>query len=216
DCLRGVLRHDRFGIELPIDGDRLQGHLLTPSGAGAQPTRVKILPRQGTACNWVFENRQWLVAATRDELRERFPLTFKVMTQEGMESLAALPLVSGDRASAVLFFMSAERGAYERLRRELIEQVAAAVAAALDNCLAHEELRRQSKQALAESEELFRDFFDEAPIAYVHEGFDPRFIRANRTAMRILGIKPEEIAGTYGKSFIPETPEAQRRLREAL
>jgi transcriptional regulator with GAF, ATPase, and Fis domain len=34
--------------------------------------------------------------------------------------------------------------------------------------------------------------------------------------MRILGIKPEEVAGTYGKSFIPDTPDAQRRLREAL
>src|SRR5256885_1648820 len=67
-----------------------------------------------------------------------------------------------------------------------------------------------------ESEERFRDLFDEAPIAYVHEGLDTRFIRANRAAMRSLGIKPEEIAGTYGKSFIPDTPEAQRRLREAL
>src|SRR6185436_1537581 len=45
---------------------------------------------------------------------------------------------------------------------------------------------------------------------------DTRFIRANRAAMRILGIKPEEIAGTYGKTFIPDTPEAQRRLSQAL
>ena len=58
--------------------------------------------------------------------------------------------------------------------------------------------------------------FEEAPIAYVHEGLDTRFIRANRAAMRSFGIKPEEIAGTYGKSFVPDTPDAQRRLREAL
>src|SRR2546427_5375077 len=138
------------------------------------------------------------------------------MTQEGMESLAALPLVSGDCARAAMFFMASVRGAYTVLRRELVAQIAAAAAAALDNCLTHEELKQQSKQALAESEERFRDLFDEAPIAYVHEGLDTRFIRANRTAMRILGIQPEEIAGTYGKSFIPETPDAQRRLREAL
>jgi PAS domain S-box-containing protein len=214
--LRAVVPHERFGIELPIEGDRLQGHLLTPSGEGAQRTRVKVLPGRGTACNWVLQNRQWLVTATREEIRDRFPLTFEVMTQEGMESLAALPLVSGDRARGVMFFMAVARGAYGDLRRQLIEQVAAAAAAALDNCLAHEELRQQSKQALAESEERFRDLFDEAPIAYVHEGLDTRFIRANRTAMRILGLKPEEIAGTYGKSFIPDTPDAQRRLREAL
>src|SRR5256885_5241418 len=76
--------------------------------------------------------------------------------------------------------------------------------------------RLRFEKALAESEERLRDLFEEAPIAYVHEGLDTRFIRANRAAMRSLGITPEEVAGTYGKSFIPDTPDAQRRLREAL
>ena len=75
---------------------------------------------------------------------------------------------------------------------------------------------RQANEALVQSEERFRDLFDEAPIAYVHEGLDSRFIQANRAAMRILGIKPEEIAGMFGKSLVPDTPDAQRRLREAL
>ncbi len=78
-----------------------------------------------------------------------------------------------------------------------------------------EELRH-ANEALRESEDRFRDLFDEAPIAYVNEGLDSRFIRANRAAMRILGIKPEEIAGTFGKSLAPDTPDAQRRLREAF
>ncbi len=214
--LRGIVPHERFGIELPIQGERLQGHLLASSGEGAESTRIQVLPAQGTACHWVLQNRQWFISATRDELRERFPTTFEVMKQEGMESLAALPLVSGDCARAAMFFMASVRGVYAVLRRELVEQIAAAAAVALDNCLTHEELKQQSKQALAESEERFRDLFDDAPIASVHEGLDNRFIRANRTAMRILGIQPKEIAGTYGKSFIPDTPDAQRRLREAL
>src|SRR5207302_7067410 len=77
---------------------------------------------------------------------------------------------------------------------------------------AFEDLRRRKQ----ESDERFRDLFDEAPIAYVHEGLDTKFIRANRAAMRILGIKPDQVVGTYGKSFIPDTPDAQRRLKEAL
>jgi PAS domain S-box-containing protein len=112
--------------------------------------------------------------------------------------------------------MTARIGAYKCLRREFLEQAAQAVAVALDNCLAHEELRRQGIQALAESEERFRDLFNEAPIAYVHEGVDTRFLSANRAAMRCLGITPEEVSGTYGRSFIPDTPEAKRRLDEAL
>src|SRR6266478_2429908 len=75
---------------------------------------------------------------------------------------------------------------------------------------------QEASKALDASEERFRDLFDEAPIAYVHEGLDSRFIRANRTAMKILGIKPEDVPTTYGKTFAPDTPDAQRRMREAF
>ena len=69
---------------------------------------------------------------------------------------------------------------------------------------------------LKDNEEHLRDLFDEAPIAYVHEGLDTRFIRANRAAMRSLGITPDEVHDTYGSTFIPETSEAQCRLKGAL
>jgi PAS domain S-box-containing protein len=64
--------------------------------------------------------------------------------------------------------------------------------------------------------EDFRDLFEEAPIPYVHEALDTKFIRANRAAMKVLGIKPEEIAGTFGNSFVANKSETQRRLREAF
>ena len=35
-----------------------------------------------------------------------------------------------------------------------------------------------------ESEERYRDLFEEAPIAYVHKGLDSKFIRANAAARR--------------------------------
>ena len=158
-----------------------------------------------------------------------------------MQSLCELPLVTGARILGSLFFMSSAKAAYGHLQQSFLEQVASAVAVALDDCLAHEEVRRlgdelsarkiaeleqqqrrmsdalqETSKALDASEERFRDLFDEAPIAYVHEGLDSRFIRANRTAMRILGIKPEDVPTTYGKTFAPDTPDAQRRMREAF
>src|SRR4029077_6869232 len=75
---------------------------------------------------------------------------------------------------------------------------------------------REANARLAQSEEQFRDLFEEAPIAYVHQGIDARILRANRTAMKILGVKPGEIEGMEGPSFWSDTPEAQRRGREAL
>ncbi len=60
--------------------------------------------------------------------------------------------------------------------------------------------RLAAERQLRASEERFRDLFDEAPIAYVHEGLDSRFIRANRTAMRVLGITPEDVPTMVGRN----------------
>ncbi len=76
--------------------------------------------------------------------------------------------------------------------------------------------RLRMEAQLKEDEERLRDLFDEAPIAYVNEGLDSKFIRANKTAMKSLGITPDQVEGTYGASFIPNTPDAQRRLKEAF
>ncbi|MBL8740154.1 MAG: sigma 54-interacting transcriptional regulator, partial [Myxococcales bacterium] len=79
------------------------------------------------------------------------------------------------------------------------------------------ELERASfDRTLRESVEQYRDLFDEAPIAYVHEDLDSRFISANRAAMRILGITPEEVVGMRGMSLVPDTPEAQRLVQDAF
>src|SRR6516165_1724611 len=72
------------------------------------------------------------------------------------------------------------------------------------------------EQQLRESEERLRDLYEEAPIAYVKEDMESRFISANHAALRILGIKPEEVPGFVGKSLVPDTPEAQRRVKVAL
>ncbi len=74
---------------------------------------------------------------------------------------------------------------------------------------------REANQRLAQSEERFRDFFEEAPIAYV-VGSDAGIIQVNRTAARLLGVKPEEIAELHWRSLFSDTSEAQHHLREAL
>jgi len=94
----------------------------------------------------------------------------------------------------------------------VMETFASRAGLELERMKAFESLHRQK----LESDERFRDLFEEAPIAYVHESLDSRFIRANRAATRILGLKPEEVAGTAGHSLVPDTPDAQRRLREML
>jgi formate hydrogenlyase transcriptional activator len=68
------------------------------------------------------------------------------------------------------------------------------------------ELERLHMEAqLRESEKTFRDLFDEAPIAYVYEDTDTRFISANKSAIKLLGLRPEEVVGTVGRSLLAPT-----------
>ena len=76
--------------------------------------------------------------------------------------------------------------------------------------------RLRYEQQLHESEERYRDLFEEAPIGYVQEDLESRFITANRAAIRILGLKPEEVAGTVGMSLVADTPENKQRVRDAF
>lgn len=76
--------------------------------------------------------------------------------------------------------------------------------------------RMRMEHKLRESEKLFRDLFDEAPIGYVYEDTSTRFISANRAAQRMLGLKAEEVVGTVGLSLVAPTPEAQQRVHDSL
>jgi PAS domain S-box-containing protein len=76
--------------------------------------------------------------------------------------------------------------------------------------------RSRLESTLRAQEHHLTDLFEEAPIAYVHEGKDTRFIRANRVARELLGITAEEVPDITGASLVPDNPDAQRRLKETL
>ena len=163
-CLRDVLPSDRFGIELPVAGDKLRAYVLATRNAKSTPVQVEELPSAGTACRWTEETRQWLIASSREELRARFPVTFDVMKREGMQSVCAIPLQSGERSLGVLFFMAAREAAFHELRRDLLDQVGSAVAVALDHCLAYEEVRDLRDRLVRENVYLQEEIRREHPF----------------------------------------------------
>ncbi|PYI84134.1 MAG: Fis family transcriptional regulator [Verrucomicrobia bacterium] len=192
----------------------------------------------GTPCMEVAHGRTCHVP---ERLAEIFPED-KGMIEMGTVSYLGVPLVSSEkRIIGHLVVFDDKPMPADALVLSVMETFAARAGAELERKQADEEARRlreelaarklaeveQQKQrisdqlqqtghALAASEERFRDLFDEAPIAYVNEGLDSRFIKANRAAMRTLGITPEQVEGTYGRDFVPNTPDAQRRLKDAF
>src|SRR2546428_278635 len=161
ECLRDLLPCARFGIELPVANGKQRAHVLSSRNAKTAPAQIDELPSAGTACRWTEETRQWFIASSREELRERFPVTFAVMQRAGMQSVCAIPLLSDERSLGVLFFMAAREAAFHELRRDLLDQVGSAVAVALDHCLAYEEVRdlrdRLARENVYLQEEIRRE-----------------------------------------------------------
>jgi PAS domain S-box-containing protein len=130
-------------------------------------------------------------------------------SEPGIQSYLGVPLIATD--GRILGHVCAfdESPMADQPRTLAVFKIFAARAAAeLD--------RLDLEKDLRDKEDQLRDLFDEAPIAYVHETLDSRFLRANRAARRILGITPEEVPYVIGKDMAPDTPEAQRRMREAF
>lgn len=176
------------------------------SGAFAKNFEYNLV---GTPCLKVTEGRTCHVP---DRLPEVFPED-RGMIKMGTRSYLGVPLrgAAGHVIGHLVIFDDKPM-AEDPVALSVLEIFAQRAAVELERTRAYDHLKRQHQ----ESEERFRDLFEEAPVAYVHEGLDSKFIRVNRAAMRILGIKPEEVEGTYGKSFVPDTPEAQRRLQQAF
>ena len=65
-----------------------------------------------------------------------------------MQSLCALPLVTGARVREHYFSWHRRRLPMRHLQQSFLEQVASAVAVALDDCLVHEEVRRLERRTV--------------------------------------------------------------------
>ncbi|HEY2773959.1 MAG TPA: sigma 54-interacting transcriptional regulator [Candidatus Binatia bacterium] len=76
--------------------------------------------------------------------------------------------------------------------------------------------RIEIERKLRFSERQFRDLFEEAPIAYVYEETDTRFLSANRAFMELLGLAAGDVPGTYGMSLVAPQQDNRDRVHESL
>jgi formate hydrogenlyase transcriptional activator len=222
----------QYAFASELLGDRSRFRTRAVWGRGSFMDNFEI-PLEGTPCEAVLNGK---FSHHPEQICQLFP-NDAGLKQWGVESYCGVPLLDALGTVVGHLAILSERPMWDGPRGLGTMRIFAARASAeLKRMRTEEELRltaskvtelfqverrmseelRHANDTLAQSEERFRDLFDEAPIAYVHESLDTRFIEANRTAMRILGLKPAEIAGTFGKSLVPDTPEAQRRLSTAL
>ena len=170
----------------------------------------------GTPCEIVMQGEEFFYP---DKLEERFP------KEKGIQSWVAVPIYSPTTGKVIGNIAAFDNVPMTNDQNQMVilRIFAARTGAEIERIRAEEKvvetlklLNDDLQVKLKDSEKRFRDLFDEAPIAYVHEGLDSKFIKANRAALRILGVRPEDVPNTYGKLMAPDTPDAQRRMKEAF
>jgi PAS domain S-box-containing protein len=167
---------------------------------------------EGIPCEIIMKGRDFFMAK---DVQKKFP------KEKGIESTIGVPIFSNKNGELIGHILAVDPNPVttETNQTSILKIFAARIGAEIERMKAEEKLKianAELAELLNESEARYRDLFEKAPIAYVHEGLDSKFIKANRAALKILGVRPDEISSTYGKSLVPDTPDAQRRLKEAF
>src|SRR5262249_13846212 len=158
-----------------------------------------------TPCEEVVAGR---MCHHRSGVARRFPRDEPLVAM-GIESYLGVPLLDGEGRTIGHMAVFDGRPMPDETRRQPVVQTFAQRAAA--------ELERlRMVRMLRESEKQFRDLFDEAPIPYVYEDTESRFLSANRAFVQLLGLKPEDVPGTLGLSLVAPTGEDRGRAQQSL
>jgi formate hydrogenlyase transcriptional activator len=141
-------------------------------------------------------------------VQEQFPRD-RGLIDLGIQSYLGVPLL--DSSNQVLGHLAVfdQRPMPSEPKKLFIFRIFAARAAAELN-------RLRMDQMLTDSEKRFRDLFDEAPIPYVYEDTETRFVRVNQAGMKLLGLKPEDVPGTVGMSLVAQTEKNRAQLDAAF
>jgi formate hydrogenlyase transcriptional activator len=186
----------------------------------ADRTRVRTLAFW--AGDHFFDNFEYVIAHTpcekvlagemyycADGVPDQFPLHKKELDDLDVVSYLAIPVTNANgQVLGHLAIMDTKPLPIEESDLSTFRIFGARAGAELE--------RTHMEAMLKDNEERMRDLFDEAPIAYVHEGLDTKLLRVNHAGLKALGITADQVKDLYGKDFIPDTPDAQRRLQQAI
>jgi PAS domain S-box-containing protein len=136
---------------------------------------------------------------THEELENQFP-TFSLGFRAGLRSMMIVPLISNDAVIGTLHFRSKKPKTYSERDLTLAERIGDQIAGAIANARLFAE-RKLAEQSLAESEEKFRDLYDNAPLGYHEYDAEGRITHVNRTDLDRLGYKAEEMIGQFMWKF---------------
>lgn len=172
-------------------------------------------PLPGSFGEHLLSIRKSLLVPTEEieSCAKRFP-TLPIL-QAGIRSIIGVPLYSKGEGIGVLFIVSRKPDCYSERDLRLAERVGGHITSALANSRLYEE-KRQSEEALLESEKRFRDLYDHAPVGYQEVDAVGRVTRINSTELEMLGYTADEVLGRPIWEFIEESESSRQTILSKL
>jgi len=171
--LRRVIHHEYTSLAL-YEEDKNQMRVLAldfPQGKGLIHEEM-LVPLDGSIAGSAFRSRR--PAVLDHTAMERFNSpTSRAMRDEGVRSVASMPLITHDRALGTLSLASLRDGAFDQGDVDLLVQVAGQVAIAVENALAFQEIGELKNKLAQEklyledeirSEMNFEEIVGESPL----------------------------------------------------
>jgi PAS domain S-box-containing protein/putative nucleotidyltransferase with HDIG domain len=123
---------------------------------------------------------------------------------EGYESLALIPLRSGEEIIGLMQLSDTRQNLFTSEMIFFFEGIGASIGIAV--------ARRQSTEKLRESEESFRGFLENAPDGVYMSDLEGNFLYGNRKCEEIIGYRREEL---IGKNFLELNLLSENSLNKA-
>src|SRR2546426_11474462 len=141
-ALQGVVPVSRSLLLLPSNDPTALTIYASHGRLGVEFYQGQTIARTGSIPGWVVEHGRPFLLNCAEHIRERFPVSYQRLRQWGMESVAVVPLLTEGRCVGALSLMSEQADAWSGVSSVLLEEIAASMAAALEHCMAYEEVGR--------------------------------------------------------------------------
>ncbi len=225
-----VFEHFSKAVAQLIPFDRIQINLNTPqkdaslvryvAGIDIPVRRAgEYVSLASTASGECIRTKVTLLIQPKDvkeieEVVRRFPGLLPNF-KSGIRSIIMVPLIAEDQTIGVLTLRSVKPQAYTDKDVRLAESIASQIAGAIANAQLFAE-RKRVEQSLRESEEKFRNLYDNAPLGYHEYDKEGRITNVNRTDLEMLGYTSEEMIGQFMWNFNIEKEIAREQISAKL
>ena len=213
---KNLVPYDRMVINL-IDLSRSQITDLFVTGKEVEDRKVgDVYPLAGSLSEEMVRTRTTVLIQPKEtrSCKKRYPMLVPAF-DAGFRSIMNVPMFFRGRIVGGLLFRSCKACAYTDEDVLLAEAIGRPIAGVIANHRLASE-HEQAEAALRQSEEEYRDLFDEAPVSY--QIYDPqgRITHVNRRELELLGYTSEEMVGRHLWEFLEEKDNARALVQAKL